>query len=321
MANKLLYYAVNFGAYMIPKFVFTNRYRKIIDNYISEHPEQEDYLHERVDFYNDLSEGANVGEEAIELKDFVLPKKSKKSGALRTYFFDTYEYTRYFEDSLKITTKFGDVTTVPKYPSFVKSRPIEDGNQNSIILKLNKIRHYNFIKDPIKLADKKDILIGRMSIYSIHKNRQLFMQKFFNHPMCDVGQVNTRGAEHMEWVTPKISIADHLPYKFILCLEGNDVATNLKWVMSSNSLPVMPRPRYETWFMESKLLPGVNYVELQDDYSDLEEKMNYYIAHPDEAQTMVENNHRYVSQFLDMDREKVLSLMVIEKFFRATGQL
>ena len=64
-----------------------------------------------------------------------------------------------------------------------------------------------------------------------------------------VGQVNkpeTGGA----FLRPKLSILEQLEYKFVLCLEGNDVATNLKWVMSSNSLAVMPKPRYETWFME-----------------------------------------------------------------------
>ena len=38
-----------------------------------------------------------------------------------------------------------------------------------------------------------------------------------------------------EWMTPKKTIREHLDYKFIMALEGNDVASNLKWVMSSNS--------------------------------------------------------------------------------------
>ena len=40
----------------------------------------------------------------------------------------------------------------------------------------------------------------------------------------------------------KVSIDYHLKHKFILCIEGNDVASNLKWVMSSNSVAVMPKP-------------------------------------------------------------------------------
>ena len=84
-----------------------------------------------------------------------------------------------------------------------------------------------------------------------------------------------------EWIKGHISEYDHLGYKFIMCLEGNDVATNLKWVMSSNSLAVMPKPVYETWYMEGRLIPNYHYVEIKPDYSDLEERIQYYIDHPD----------------------------------------
>ena len=40
----------------------------------------------------------------------------------------------------------------------------------------------------------------------------------------------------------------------------------------------MPKPKYETWFMEGKLKDGSHYIEVKDDYSDLEEKIKYYSA-------------------------------------------
>ena len=39
-------------------------------------------------------------------------------------------------------------------------------------------------------------------------------------------------------------------FKYVLSLEGNDVATDLKWRMAQNSVVVMPRPTKETWLME-----------------------------------------------------------------------
>jgi len=72
-----------------------------------------------------------------------------------------------------------------------------------------------------------------------------------------------------------MTIDEQLEYKFILSLEGNDVATNLKWIMSSNSLAFMPRPKYETWFMEGNLVPNHHYILIKDDYSDLEERLKY----------------------------------------------
>ena len=42
--------------------------------------------------------------------------------------------------------------------------------------------------------------------------------------------------------------------------------------MSSNSLCFMPKPKYETWFMEGKLIPNHHYVLIEDDYSNLLEQ-------------------------------------------------
>ncbi|TOQ08578.1 glycosyl transferase family 90, partial [Vibrio parahaemolyticus] len=74
----------------------------------------------------------------------------------------------------------------------------------------------------------------------------------------------------------------------ILSLEGMDVATNLKWIMSSNSLCFTPKLRYETWFMEGKLKAGVHFVQVKDDFSDLDEKMDYYLEHPDKAEEIIQ---------------------------------
>ena len=103
-------------------------------------------------------------------------------------------------------------------------------------------------------------------------------------------------------------------------MEGNDVASNLKWVMSSNSLAVMPVPTYETWFMEGTLIPDYHYVAIKSDYSDLEEKLRYYIEHEDEALAIIEQAHQYVAQFKNRRQEKLISLLVMKKYFEQTGQ-
>lgn len=115
-----------------------------------------------------------------------------------------------------------------------------------------------------------------------------------------------------------MTINEHLAYKFIMALEGNDVASNLKCIMSSNSIAVMPRPKYETWFMEGTLIPDYHYIEVKPDYSDVEEKINYYIANPDKAEAIIEHAHAYVEGFRHPRRECIISLMVLSKYFEAT---
>jgi hypothetical protein len=131
--------------------------------------------------------------------------------------------------------------------------------------------------------------------------------------MCDLGQVNAQGGNPL-WIKKKISIADHLNYKFILCLQGNDVATNLKWVMSSNSIAVMPKPTLETWFMEGSLVGGVHYIEIKDDYSDLETQLQHFLAHPAKCRFILENAHSHCEQFYNRKVEDLCSLKVLEKY-------
>ena len=104
-----------------------------------------------------------------------------------------------------------------------------------------------------------------------------------------------------------------------MAIEGNDVATNLKWIMSTNSVAVMPRPTYETWFMEGRLVPNYHYIEIRSDYSDLEERLHYYATHPEEAEAIVAHAHEYVAQFRDRRRERLVSLLVLAKYSAARG--
>lgn len=270
-----------------------------------------DYLRQRINHYNRLTQQQPLSDQALAIEAV------DKLARPRVYSFDSQEYLRYFDKSLRLRYIWGDVTHIPDEPAFVKSRPIGSNNANAVVLKLDKIRHFNFIEDQRPFVSKKNKLIGRGAITQPHRIR--FYQRYFDHPMCDLGQTNSD--KNPQWKKRKLSIGEHLDYKFILALEGNDVATNLKWIMSSNSLAVMPTPRFETWFMESTLIADHHYVHIKDDYSDLEDKLNYYIAHPEAALQIVENANAYVEQFRDHGREDLISLLVIEKYFYRTAQL
>ncbi|MCG8581084.1 MAG: glycosyltransferase family 90 protein, partial [Bacteroidales bacterium] len=121
---------------------------------------------------------------------------------------------------------------------------------------------------------------------------------------------------YLSWRKPKLNMYKMLQHKFIMVIEGNDVATSLKWVMASNSVAVMTKPNYETWFMEDTLIPNYHYIQVKDDYSDAVEKVNYYIANPDKAKAIVKNAHEYIDQFRNKKRERLISLMVMDKYFK-----
>ncbi|NDV47113.1 lipopolysaccharide biosynthesis protein [Paludibacter sp. 221] len=305
--NKLAYYVKNYVRLCRPFVIFRRKPDKKLTEFS---PADKEYIEQRVNYYNKLTQVTNLPDSAIQLGDFKLKEHQK------TYFFDTYEYTRYFSQNLRICPLYGDITHVPDYPCITKSRPISEDNANSVLLKLDKIRHFLFLKDKNDFIGKKDMLVGRSKAHQEHRVR--FLNMYRNHPMCDVGQVNRDKNHHL--IANRLTMEEHLKYKFILCLEGNDVASNLKWVMSSNSLAVMPKPKYETWFMEAQLIPDYHYVLIKDDFSDLEERMRYYIDHPDEALQIISNAHKYIEQFKDKKREDLISLLVLNKYFEMTNQ-
>lgn len=90
--------------------------------------------------------------------------------------------------------------------------------------------------------------------------------------------------------------------------------------MSSNSVAVMPRPTCESWFMEGKLIPNYHYIEIKADFSDVEERLNHYIAHPEEAEAIIQHAHEYVDQFRDSKRERLITYLVLQKYFLFTEQ-
>lgn len=108
-----------------------------------------------------------------------------------------------------------------------------------------------------------------------------------------------------------LDIACQLSYKYIICLEGNDVATALKWVFASNSIPIMPNPEVESWFMEGLLVPWIHYVPIEADTLDLLEKIEWCEAHPEALDKINSNNHAYIRMFLSPATEKNIFLEVL----------
>ena len=306
--NKILYYLVNY----IRQFIPSTFYQKKLAQEIHSKQQLRGIL-KRVAYYNKLSN-------TITLKNPVLLSEIKTVPGSKVYFFDLYQYSRYFNQKLKGLFLFGDITEVPKQPTFVKSRPIGDNNANSVLLKWNKLRHFMFIKKEQKTyPEKKNMLVSRGKVHKTQAHRIKFIEKYFAHPMCNIGRVNTNALNPL-WKVPRLSIDQQLDYKFILCLEGNDVASNLKWVMSSQSIAVMPKPKYETWFMEGLLVADVHYIIIKDDYSDLEQRLNYYINNQDKALQIIENANAYVQQFRNQENETLISLLTLKKYFEKTNQ-
>ncbi|EKT3956857.1 glycosyl transferase family 90 [Flavobacterium psychrophilum] len=307
---KWKYYLKNIALGFLPKIIFRIRLKPILKEFEKRIDKQ--YILDRVNYYNKLTVITSLHENAKKLKENTIQKEGS------VYYYDTQEIIRYFKPNLKWFYCYGDITHIPENPSILKSRPISNNNQNSILLKLDKVRHFIFLKDRKTYQDKVNKVIFRGKIIG-KQQRVDFMQKFFGNDLFDIGDVS-KHLINLQWKTPKKTLWEHLNYKFIMAIEGNDVASNLKWVMSSNSIAVMPKPTCETWFMEAKLIPNFHYIEVNPDFSDLEVKIQYYLKHPEKALEIIKNANEYCAQFFDYKREKIISLLVMVKYFEKTNQ-
>lgn len=301
--NKLSFYIQGFLRGVVPVKSFDKKINELYKNVSKDDLKN---IEKRVDYYNKINSETKVLHHGTVVKDLLKPKTPK------SYYFDTFEFARYFPKDNLLDFAFGDVNTILDFPMIAKSRPIHGNNENNILLNLDKARHFISVKDTINYSEKKNVMIGRAGVYQEHRIK--FYENYFDNALCDLGQVNKEGG-NSDWIKPKISIHEHLKNKFILSLEGNDVATNLKWIMSSNSIAVSPPLKMETWYMEGTLKPNEHFICIDENHKNLEEKIQYFLEHESEAQEIIANAKEFRNQFSNRNVENLISILVLKKYF------
>jgi len=238
----------------------------------------------------------------------------KKTG----YSFDLHRILSPFQN-LKFTYLPGDIKHVPDVPTVVRSRPIGESNQNSILLPLNSRRLFEVYPDSIIFEYKKPMIVWRGAVYKEHRAQLLSVCALL--PFCDVVATVTSldSCKHLvgSWLTPQQQMA----YKYLFIIEGNDIASNIQWAMNSNSLCFMRKPRFESWFSEGLLKANFHYVEVADDFSDIKEKFYYYESHLDEAKSIINNANTYVRSLQNINEQYALGRQVMLKYAKFSSQV
>lgn len=265
----------------------------------------------RVDYYFRAPHRFDPGEAADRWRWSLFSKQ-------RNYAFDLIEHLRWFDRDLRVAHRFGDDTSEPAVPTLVKARVIGRPSTNAILFKLNKVRHFRFVRDAVPFAAKRAQLVWRGKAHQQHRRR--FLEAVHRLPRCDVGRTNDPDGTG-QFVVPFLSMRRQLEFQFVASIEGNDVATNLKWILSSNSVCVMPRPRLETWFQEGLLEPGRHYVEVADDWSDVSDKLDSYARNPTECERITRAANEHCARFKDRRLERLTCLLVLLRYFEASGQI
>lgn len=211
----------------------------------------------------------------------------------------------------RLMVVFGDRQPTSKMPVFTKTRRV--GELHGILLRLNYERHWRFhqfLQEDLRWQDKVSATIWRGAPTGYQRegdNPRLRLVENFG-AVLNVGfsQPHAQGLRFdPALVKGKVSIAEQLRHKYLLSIEGNDIATNLKWILASNSVPVMPLPTIDSWLMESRLLPYFHYVPIERDFSNLIEVLNWCRDNDEACHEIAENGKAYMQQFDDVTDEKI----------------
>ena len=244
------------------------------------------------------------------------------SPLLRLYYSEQAIYSK------SLLHRIGDVYFETDIPILTKTKPITDHKQEkNVIIPFEITRHFI---GPIKEVQEKDIKFENKMNKVVWRGAQngVGVQLLYNRPCrdtlvknneknpnenIDIGYMNSHaGFLHKSYMP----IGEQLKYKFIISAEGGDVATNLKWILYSNSVCMMAKPTICSWFMEDLLEPWVHYIPLQDDFSDVSEKLQWAVNHMDECKQIVSNASEFMARFMNPDIERQLVNDILLKYVK-----
>ncbi|WP_162619550.1 glycosyl transferase family 90 [Salinicola peritrichatus] len=225
-----------------------------------------------------------------------------------------------------LPVQFGDKELPEKFRRglvFKKARRI---NGKGVLLNMNKKRHWGFSFgfDRMSWKEKNNEVVWRgvptgiKSEFSCNWGNNLrfrFVKAYFDRYDVGFSKLGAQGDSILEpYVKGFLDRNGQLKSKFIVSLEGNDVATNLKWILASSSVPVMPIPTKESWLLESQLIPYVHYVPLNDSLDNLDEVYEWCLNNDSHCRQIAENGKRYMEMFFDEENEREIYRMIFQRY-------
>lgn len=229
---------------------------------------------------------------------------------------DFRPYRRYFAPQSKISYQMGPGSLAGDCPMLVKSRSIHSVSDKTVLFKFDAEKLYPRIRDARRFAEKTPLAAnaGQNRDCVHHQNGGDQRSDRCSDPAMDI-------SSSCYLRKPSLSRRQLLEFRYILFHQNVACSCNPKWIMSSQSLCVMPQPAHETWLMEGCLRPNYHYVAVKQDLSDLVEKVVYYNDHPLEAEDIIHNANVYAGRFDDEPSERLIGFLVLIKYLFLSGQI
>lgn len=227
----------------------------------------------------------------------------QKCHSINPYCADALEFFNTGISVEYILVLFGDKSAdVHMLPYVTKARKAL--SRQGVLWPLNVDRHFGLMRT-VKQEDtpwerKKNKLIWRGADTGYAGQRKKLIEKVFSLDTAEIDMafgpvlLNAESRKFSrEWLTP----SQLMENKYLLSLDGNDVASGLKWMLYSNSVVFMPETQFETWGMESALLPYIHYIPLHSNLSNLADQLKWARENNDACKSISLQATSYMQQF------------------------
>lgn len=141
-------------------------------------------------------------------------------------------------------------------------------------------------------ADKEPKLFWRGAIVRAVAPvlRKHMVEAAANQSWADIKVLNWEAEDPEK--SNRVNIEDHCKYQFLVNTEGRAWSGRLKYIQNCRSVIVAHKME---WIVPHEYLmvasgTDQNFIEVERDFSDLKEKMDYFMAHPDEAARIADNS-------------------------------
>ena len=212
-----------------------------------------------------------------------------------------------------------DCYSGPRYPLHTKH---DNEYLQPILWKLNRYRHYSMIpnveRNDVAWSRKKNMAVFRGALTGVtqkeatsntnidacmHSRHCRLVFRHVKSTLVDAQLSTTIGLINntlngVELTGSTLNMTQQLQYKALIMVEGNDMATGLKWALLSNSVVMMQPPSHTSWAMEELLEPWVHYIPLNDELSDVEEKMQWVLDNDKEAQLIAQRGTLWIQDLV-----------------------
>jgi Glycosyl transferase family 64 domain/Glycosyl transferase family 90/Sulfotransferase family len=259
---------------------------------------------------------------------------------------DYHIYANYVDDvkkyilgNVKNASTFNVVLTLgdghdgaDEWPVFIKSRRLYGYRKRNILALLHEKRHFGDVtltrKDPVSWNEKEDKVVWRGATTGADPlkpgSRYRAVLQYINSTVdgIDIAFNKVATLQDSKVPTGPDLLRKGLPseelekFKYLVSIEGNDVATGLKWMLYSNSVVMMAPPTKETWAMEGLLVPYYHYIPLAKDLSDIKEKLDWARRNDVLCRKISQQATRFMEELYTSEKAKKDNILIHQQIAR-----